>query len=266
MSSQPNATPTAPPTTDSSSSSSSAATTQKRKIKPYHRIKAHCNPLSDFTDPYPLSPDHVGWEKHYPAYAKPEGGVGKPVEFADVGCGYGGLLVTLSPMFPETLIIGMEIRNIVVQYVDDRIKTLREKEPGKYNNISVVRTNAMKYLPNFFKKGQLKKVFFLFPDPHFKKSNHKRRIISPTLLAEYAYTLTVGGLAYTITDVEELHIWMVKHFKAHPLFEPVSSEEMANDPVVQAITHGTEEGRKVAKIDGKKFPAVFRRIAGPYGV
>ena len=58
-------------------------------------------------------------------------------------------------MFPETLIIGMEIRNIVAQYVDDRIKTLREKEPGQFNNISVVRTNAMKYLPNFFKKGQV---------------------------------------------------------------------------------------------------------------
>ena len=27
----------------------------------------------------------------------------------------------------------------------------------------------MKYLPNFFRKGQLEKIFFLFPDPHFKK-------------------------------------------------------------------------------------------------
>lgn len=35
-------------------------------------------------------------------------------------------------------------------------------------------------------------MFFLFPDPHFKKTKHKWRIISPTLLAEYAYTLRVG--------------------------------------------------------------------------
>lgn len=39
---------------------------------------------------------------------------------------------------------------------------------------------------------QLSKMFFLFPDPHFKKTKHKWRIISPTLLAEYAYTLRVG--------------------------------------------------------------------------
>lgn len=39
---------------------------------------------------------------------------------------------------------------------------------------------------------QLSKMFFLFPDPHFKKTKHKWRIISPTLLAEYAYTLKIG--------------------------------------------------------------------------
>ena len=35
-------------------------------------------------------------------------------------------------------------------------------------------------------------MFFLYPDPHFKKTKHKWRIISPTLLSEYAYVLTVG--------------------------------------------------------------------------
>ena len=34
----------------------------------------------------------------------------RQVEFADIGCGYGGLLVQLSPMFPNTLMLGMEIR------------------------------------------------------------------------------------------------------------------------------------------------------------
>ncbi len=37
------------------------------------------------------------------------------VEFADIGCGYGGLLVQLSPMFPHTLMLGMEIRVKVYQ-------------------------------------------------------------------------------------------------------------------------------------------------------
>ena len=40
------------------------------------------------------------WSDLYPDY--PDG----RVEFADIGCGYGGLLVQLSPMFPQTLMIG----------------------------------------------------------------------------------------------------------------------------------------------------------------
>lgn len=54
-------------------------------------------------------------------------------------------------------------------------------------------------------------MFFLFPDPHFKKTKHKWRIISSNLLAEYAYVLRPGGILYTITDVEDLYIWMTKH-------------------------------------------------------
>ena len=40
------------------------------------------------------------WSSLYPAHPNSR------VEFADIGCGYGGLLVQLSPMFPSTLMIG----------------------------------------------------------------------------------------------------------------------------------------------------------------
>lgn len=33
-------------------------------------------------------------------------GKGKKVEFADIGCGFGGLLISLAPLFPETLMLG----------------------------------------------------------------------------------------------------------------------------------------------------------------
>lgn len=58
-------------------------------------------------------------------------------------------------MFPKSMILGMEIRVKVSQYVIDRIKALRANQPDSYNNIACIRTNAMKYLPNFFKKGQV---------------------------------------------------------------------------------------------------------------
>jgi tRNA (guanine-N7-)-methyltransferase len=115
---------------------------------------------------------------HYPCLVEDKAKwEGKEVEFVDIGCGYGGLLVELSPMFPETLMLGLEIRVKVSDYVHDRVLALREEHPGAYQNVSVLRTNAMKYLPNLFHKGQLSKMFFLYPDPHFKKTKHKWRII-----------------------------------------------------------------------------------------
>ena len=63
--------------------------------------------------------------------------------------------VSLSPLFPETLMLGMEIRVKVSDYVQDRIKALREQTSGQYQNIACLRSNAMKYLPNFFRKGQV---------------------------------------------------------------------------------------------------------------
>jgi tRNA (guanine-N7-)-methyltransferase len=75
----------------------------------------------------------------------------------------------------------MEIRTKVVRYVQERVDELRArdaaKNPMSFQNISALETNAMKYLPNFFAKGQLEKIFFLYPDPHFQKSKYRRRVV-----------------------------------------------------------------------------------------
>ncbi|KAI9297620.1 tRNA guanine-N7 methyltransferase [Neoconidiobolus thromboides FSU 785] len=236
--------------------------------KRFFRQRAHANPFSDHQLKYPVEPSKMDWSYHYPQYFKKnEQGecIGeKKVEFADLGCGYGGLLMSLAKLYPETLMLGMEIRVKVEDYVHEKIVALRKNsKEGQYQNISILRMNAMKFLPNFFVKGQLKKMFFLFPDPHFKKRKHKARIISPTLLAEYAYVLAVGGIIYTVTDVEDLHNWMVEHLEAHPLFERISEEENAKDPVVAETMVATEEGQKVARNNGDKFRANFRRIEDP---
>ena len=227
----------------------------------------------------PLRPDAYDWESHYPEFfakhrkksadAEASGdaaaGPYSPplVRFADVGCGFGGLLVRLSPLFPDDLAVGMEIRDKVSQYVKERCVALRREHPGSYENISCIRTNSMKYLPNFFQKGQLTKLFFLFPDPHFKTANHRRRIIQRSLLSEYAYALAVGGIVYTITDVEELGRWMAEKIEEHPMFERLTEEECKADPVVPLLFTGTEEGQKGERNEGNTFLNVFRRVEGP---
>lgn len=191
----------------------------------------------------------------------------KQVEIADIGCGFGGLLFALSPRLPDELILGLEIRTSVTDFVSDKIKALRTQNSSTdlCNNISVLRANTMKFLPNFFHKAQLSKIFLCFPDPHFKARKHKARIVSASLSSEYAFVMRPGGKIYTITDVEDLHLWMVEHLEGHPSFERVGDEEVEGDECVVVMRTETEEGKKVERNGGTKYVAVFRRLEdGPW--
>ncbi|KAI1444410.1 putative methyltransferase [Annulohypoxylon stygium] len=253
--------------------------------KKFYRQRAHANPFSDHQLTYPTRPDDMDWSTFFPAFVAdpqptslpqtssdvkatsnpPPKKLTKDVEVVDIGCGFGGLLVALSPVMPDTLVVGMEIRSQVTEFVQDRIKALRAKdtEQKKFQNVGCIRANTMKFLPNFFRKGQLSKIFICFPDPHFKQRKHKARIVSTTLNSEYAYALKPGGIVYTITDVEDLHNWMVQHLEAHPSFERVSEEEQDADACVEVMRTETEEGKKVERNKGQKFVALFRRLEDP---
>ncbi|KAF2255804.1 guanine-N(7)--methyltransferase [Trematosphaeria pertusa] len=254
--------------------------------KKFYRQRAHANPFSDHALTYPKSPADMGWASLYPAYAVKNGEEGKAeneshdqteeeqrrakaimknVEIADIGCGFGGLLFALAPKFPDTLMLGMEIRISVTEYVVDKIRALRTQHASTsaYQNISCLRANTMKFLPNFFSKHQLSKIFLCFPDPHFKQRKHKARIVSYTLNSEYAFVLRPGGIVYTITDVQDLHEWMVEHFERHPSFERVGEEEQEADECVRVMKSETEEGKKVERNGGTKFVALYRRVEDP---
>jgi tRNA G46 methylase TrmB len=55
----------------------------------------------------------MNWSPLYPAFveaASESGTISKltqDVEVADIGCGFGGLLVALAPKLPNTLLLGM---------------------------------------------------------------------------------------------------------------------------------------------------------------
>lgn len=227
----------------------------ERPQKKFYRQRAHCNPLShNDTFVYPVRPDLMDWSvDHYPTNEAPT--------VLDIGCGFGGLTMALGEILPHR-ILGMEIRAKVTEYVRLRIVAARKESHGeKFQNCSVMRTNSMKFLPNYFAAASLDKLFFCFPDPHFKRKNHPRRIVSERLLSEYAYFLKPAvGRLYCITDVEELHQWHVEKCDAHPLFRRITAEEEASDPCVEAMKNETEEGKKVAREGRNKYYAVYERI------
>ena len=119
------------------SSAQLAAEPGAQPKKRLYRSRAHSNPLNDQHFPVPAHPDACNWcaacrigdmlswqlcsrvqlrrAQHYPAHW-PAADVARPspaVTIADVGCGFGGLLVQLATTFPDQLALGMEIRDKV---------------------------------------------------------------------------------------------------------------------------------------------------------
>lgn len=221
------------------------------------RARAHSNPLNDGFFTPPERPDLFDMASHFTDARTPH------VTWCDVGCGYGGLLASLSVMFPHETMLGLEIRDRVTDYCRQRIRTLRKDFPGDYGNVSFERTNAMKFLVHYFDKASLSKIFFCYPDPHFKRKKNRQRIITKQLLAEYAYVLKPGGVAYIVTDVPELFTWMVTKFRKHPLFEQRDENIHGNDPVSKCVRDMTDEAQRVDKSDRVKQDASFVRIANP---
>ena len=277
----------------------------ERPQKRFYRQRAHCNPLAhNDSYEYPVHPSKMQWtnaitattatssadaEATTAAATQPDNNNSNsndwfypphqsPPTVLDIGCGFGGLTMALAQQLPHETVLGMEIRAKVTEYVRLRIVAAR-REQRTHHNAAVLRTNSMKYLPNYFAPASIRKVFVCFPDPHFKRKNHPRRIISVRLLSEYAHVLKpMEGRLYMITDVLELHEWHVRHCDAHPLFRRVvvSTEKNNNkngnsnntnvnveddDPCIQTMTTATEEGQKVERNGGHKYYAVYERVA-----
>ncbi|CAN0446308.1 unnamed protein product [Ascophyllum nodosum] len=85
--------------------------------KRFYRARAHVNPLShnDCFDNDPNTPRDMDWSVHFPN--RPD----LKVSIVDIGCGFGGLTVALSELFPDKGVLGMVIRMKVCEFVRLRI-------------------------------------------------------------------------------------------------------------------------------------------------
>lgn len=226
--------------------------------KRFFRQRAHSNPLSIGDSARPLRPESFVWDALFdPSCPAP---ATSPVEMIDVGCGFGGLLFGLNAHFPGARKLGLEIRNTVAEYVRLRIMAARAKAVEGAGSCAVLRLNAMRQLPCFFPRASVGRMFFCFPDPHFKRAKHRRRILSPSLLSEYAFVLRPGGRLLTITDVPALHAWMRDHLDEHACFRRVEALTADDEACVLVMRTATEEGAK-ARREGREFEwNVYERL------
>lgn len=147
--------------------------------KSLHRMHAHVNPFNPLSCAHPKNPTYVDWSLHFPSfygkenpgeivvntkkypvkddYAKQPGHVEpRTPQILDIGCGYGGLMFQLTKGFPDKLILGLEIRDKVSNYVGEKIHAVRSNSQGTVcANTAIIRSNAMKAFSNYFPRDSV---------------------------------------------------------------------------------------------------------------
>lgn len=147
------------------------------------RIRQHVNALSlghlvSGTARIDLPPDH-------------------PVE-VELGCADGAFLFERCAVHPQGFYVGVEIRREMVERLNRRAAA--EQKP----QIVGVYGNLLCDLGALFPEASVDLCHINFPDPFFKKSQHKRRFLTPGLLDTLFQILRPGGLLSFQSDVFEL--------------------------------------------------------------
>nr|CCC92923.1 putative tRNA (guanine-N(7)-)-methyltransferase [Trypanosoma congolense IL3000] len=242
-----------------------ASTAQPKWTRLPLRTRPHRNPLAENSDGHPDCPEefHKRCVSLFP-------GVENPVAtLVDVGCAFGGMLFSLASEFPDMCMLGLEIRPKVVEFAQKKTLELRQGEAEgvshHYRNLWFEQLNVMKFGSNCFDKGQLQALFFCYPDPHWKRKNIRRRIISPGLVHEYAYWLRPGGFLFTVSDVGELERWMINCLDGCPLFRRLSEEEIIENEVVNKMLNyakdSSEDAQRTERKGLQKHYAVHVRVS-----
>ena len=103
-----------------------------RPQKKFYRTRAHSNVLNANDFWYPSSPEAVPVQEYFPALIGPSSGNANPqIKFVDIGCGYGSLLLELTKIFPSSLMLGIEIRPKVVEYVQRKVRNTVDMYPAQ---------------------------------------------------------------------------------------------------------------------------------------
>ena len=149
-----------------------------------------------------LRPDPVGLElldlTQPPDWDSLFSNHGSPEELElEIGCGAGGFALEYAARYPHVRYVAFEWRKKFAREVQHKAR-----ERGLFN-LKVSEGDARVAVPKIFKPGTLSQIHLQFPDPWWKRSHHKRAILTPDFTPVLLDLLKPGGRFDLRTDVEE---------------------------------------------------------------
>lgn len=167
----------------------------------------------------------------------------------EIGCGSGEYSVELALRFPERYFIGIDVK--AARIYNGALKAINLK----LDNVAFVVARAQN-LNEIFPDYSIEEIYIPFPDPHIRRANHNRRLISTDFLKIYKKLLIPDGRIHFKTDNEELYDYALKTISefgckiivnSRNLYEN-SSENISSDIKTSFEQHYVKQGRAIRYI------------------
>jgi tRNA (guanine-N7-)-methyltransferase len=123
-------------------------------------------------------------------------GLAGPLDI-DVGFGKGRSLVEWAAHGFGGGLLGVEVRRSFAQFAAGRLARVGAV------GVRIVRGDFRALAVRLGPSGAVRRFFFHFPDPWWKKKHLKRQVVSAPVLAEVVRLLAPGGEVFVQTDVPE---------------------------------------------------------------
>ena len=122
----------------------------------------------------------------------------------EIGIGSGEHLIALAKQFPQDHFIGAEA------FLNGAARALRDANDAKLDNIHIYPEDARDVLAALSDQS-LDGLILLFSDPWPKRRHRNRRMITKSLLDEYARLLKIGGVFKIASDHPIFIDWALAH-------------------------------------------------------
>jgi len=126
----------------------------------------------------------------------------------ELACGKGEYTITLAGKYPDINFIGLDIKGARMWR---GAKTSNEEG---IKNVAFIRTH-IELIEHYFAAGEVSEIWIVFPDPHHRSPEIKKRLTSPEFLSKYKNILKPGGIIHLKTDNKELYDYTLERIKEH---------------------------------------------------
>jgi tRNA (guanine-N7-)-methyltransferase len=181
------------------------------------RVREHVNPLANRYKIPAAIPD---WQHVYDRFDRPL--------HIDIGCARGRFVQQMAEQAADWNFLGLEIREPLVADCNEW------RDELGLRNLHFLFCNANNTLEPLLKTlppGLLKCVSIQFPDPWFKRKQHKRRVVQPELVQDLATYMAPDTIVFIQSDVLEVAQEMRDRFSENPAFQAQSSDWLPENPM-----------------------------------